>query len=227
MVSRKCWLIVGVLLSIANVSSGQSVAEASEKYWRDFELKRRRYAASRFQESEPGNRQIADEVDRRRSEDIGLGDDLTPDDQFDSESAPDRQVPRDDSGFVWPELSIREISIDPRIPSEKIPDDRSYMLSQKFSRGWGEFEAIGKNYRWQAPCIRYQPLYFEDVALERYGQCRSGFVQALASSGHFFKSAALLPFHLRHDPPYSCEYPLGYCRPGNCAPETQQRHSWR
>ena len=227
MVSRKCWLFVGLLVSFANVSLGQTVVETSEKYWRDFELKRRRYAASRYQETELGKRQTTDEVERSLSkEDADLLDDLAPE-QFGSESDSDQNDPESKSGFVWPELSIQEIRIDPRIPSEKIPEDRSYMLSQKFSRGWSDFVAIGKNYRWQAPCIRYQPLYFEDIALERYGQCRSGLVQAIASSGHFFKSAALLPFHMRHDPPYSCEYPLGYCRPGNCAPETYQRHSWR
>ena len=226
MVSPKCLLVVSLLLGAVNFTFAQSPAETSEKYWRDFELKRRRYASSRSQQDKQTTSLAGAELRRPQEFDVEeLG---NTENRFEDEQ---EDVGQNNNGgdnrFVWPELDIQEISIDPRIHSKKQPRDRAYMLSQKFSRSWNQFEAICKDYHWQAPCVRYQPLYFEDVALERYGQCRSGLGQVIASSGHFFKSAAFLPFHMRHDPPYSCEYPLGYCRPGNCAYETVQNHFWR
>ena len=44
------------------------------------------------------------------------------------------------------------------------------------------------------------------------------------SFGSFFASAMALPCQICQDPVFSCEYPLGYCRPGNLAPFTQKKY---
>ena len=84
--------------------------------------------------------------------------------------------------------------------------------------------ASNKLYAWAAPNIKHNPLYFEDVALERYGQTKGLFRQPVASGLHFLKSAAFLPYHSIYDPVHSCDGPLGYCRPGSHVNCVSQRH---
>jgi hypothetical protein len=214
LVSRPCWLIGGLVILFANICSAQQTSDNSAKHWNNSDTKSSPLAFRRIQSDDDGPATQGNSF------------------QSDDETAPgSNRKPSvlDQLGqtpFVWPRKSIREIGINPKDPEGKKPADRSFMLAEKFSRNWTEFETICKDYRWQSPGISYQPLYFEDVALERYGQSRPGFRQAMISYGHFFTSTALLPFHMRKDPPFSCEYPLGYCRPGNCAPKTHQKQFW-
>jgi len=126
----------------------------------------------------------------------------------------------------WPKLAITEISIDPRDLDSNVPRDRSEYLIQKQPRNWNTFECCEKIFMWQAPDIRHYPLYFENVGLERYGQSRNEFFQPAVSAVHFFSSAFLLPLHMRQDPAYSYDTPLGYCRPGNCTQRIYQRQFW-
>ncbi len=76
---------------------------------------------------------------------------------------------------------------------------------------------------WCAPNIRYQPLYFEDVGLERYGYQHGDLWQPACSALHFGASFTMLPFNLMRDKPGRCTYPLGYCRPGSCAPQIKDK----
>ncbi len=124
---------------------------------------------------------------------------------------------------TWSRKSIQEISIDIRETHAAAPQDRSSELNYG-SGDWTQFSASPKVFAWAAPDIRYQPLYFEDVALERYGQTGLINVQPIRSAAHFFKSVVFLPNHVLHDHPHSCEYPLGFCRPGSNVPCTQQIH---
>ncbi len=132
-----------------------------------------------------------------------------------------RQTLRD-----WPRQTIGEIPIDPRDLSSEVPEDRSAPLIDRFARHWSQFESTEKIYQWEAPNIYYRPLYFEDVALERYGQTPDDHWQTAISAAHFFSSACLLPLHMGYDPIRSCDYPLGYCRPGNCTNRIWQRQFW-
>ena len=70
---------------------------------------------------------------------------------------------------------------------------------------------------WRASALCHKPLYFEDVRLERYGHS-SGVMQPFYSGAHFFVNIAALPYNMALYPPYECRYPLGYYRPGVCAP---------
>ncbi|HXY35302.1 MAG TPA: hypothetical protein VEI07_13815 [Planctomycetaceae bacterium] len=81
-------------------------------------------------------------------------------------------------------------------------------------------------YTWQASNIFYQPLYFEDPDLERYGHAWPFFVQPVVSSLRFTVQAIGLPYQMTIDP-YCCRvYPLGYYRPGECAPKLFYQIPW-
>jgi len=71
---------------------------------------------------------------------------------------------------------------------------------------------------WKASALCHKPLYFEDVELERYGQTCSPLFQPLLSASKFFLTIPILPYKFGLEPPCECIYPLGYYRPGSCAP---------
>lgn len=75
---------------------------------------------------------------------------------------------------------------------------------------------------WKASALCHKPLYFEDVQLERYGHTRGPIVQPFVSGAHFFANVALVPYKMGINPPHECQYPLGYIRPGSCAPWMHQ-----
>lgn len=72
-------------------------------------------------------------------------------------------------------------------------------------------------YWWEASNICYNPLYFEDEHLERYGHTR-GCLQPLWSVGRFGVQLFGLPYQMTIDPVCKARYPLGYYRPGDCVP---------
>jgi hypothetical protein len=71
---------------------------------------------------------------------------------------------------------------------------------------------------WNASNVCSNTRYFEQVNLERYGHSAGPILQPVASSAHFFGSMFALPYKMGIHPPNECHYPLGYYRPGNCAP---------
>ncbi len=81
-------------------------------------------------------------------------------------------------------------------------------------------------YTWQASNIFYQPLYFEDPDLERYGHAWPFFVQPIVSSLRFTVQAIGLPYQSVIDPPCCRVYPLGFYRPGECAPKLIYQIPW-
>ena len=93
-------------------------------------------------------------------------------------------------------------------PPECTLGDAPYM-----PRMWGMTE-----YTWKAAGLCHKPLYFEEVALERYGHMTGPLTQPFVSGAHFFLTLPILPYKMGIDPPWECVYPLGYYRPGSCAP---------
>ncbi len=73
-------------------------------------------------------------------------------------------------------------------------------------------------FTWAAAATCHKPLYFEEVSLERYGHTAGPIMQPIVSSAHFFGNVFMLPYHAGLTPPNECVYPLGYYRPGDCAP---------
>ena len=73
-------------------------------------------------------------------------------------------------------------------------------------------------YLWKAAGLCHKPLYFEQVALERYGHSWGPYTQPIMSGVHFFGTLPILPYKMGLQTPNECVYTLGYYRPGNCAP---------
>lgn len=83
---------------------------------------------------------------------------------------------------------------------------------------WRQREFAPIKMTWKSSELMHKPLYFEDVALERYGHSAGPVVQPVLSTGHFFANIAVLPYKMGIHPMSECQYALGYYRPGNCAP---------
>ncbi len=77
-------------------------------------------------------------------------------------------------------------------------------------------------YTWNASGLCHKPLYFEQVAMERYGHTPSlrcgPLLAPIVSGAHFFATVPILPYKMGVNPPWECQYSLGYYRPGSCAP---------
>ena len=72
---------------------------------------------------------------------------------------------------------------------------------------------------WEPTNFYYYPLYFADPALERYGHTYHPIVQPVASLARAGVQFVLLPYQMTITPPCKQEYPLGWYRPGECAPK--------
>lgn len=107
---------------------------------------------------------------------------------------------------------------DPRLCPEEfreecpLEEDREFLTS-------AERAFPNMNYMWCASNLYHNPLYFEDVQLERYGHVKCNeFTQSFVSVGKFGAQLIGLPYQMALDNPHDCRYALGYYRPGDCAP---------
>jgi hypothetical protein len=82
-------------------------------------------------------------------------------------------------------------------------------------RGWGSM-----SYSWEAPAVKYSPLYFEQPQLERYGNEFCLGMQPLISGLGFFLTIPSLPYQMGIEGNGICAevYDLGYERPESCVP---------
>jgi len=85
---------------------------------------------------------------------------------------------------------------------------------------------ISSTVQWKASGACHNPLYFEQVQLERYGHETGPLLQPLISSAHFLLTIPMMPYKMAINPPNECQYALGYYRPGNCAPYMLQPFPW-
>lgn len=87
----------------------------------------------------------------------------------------------------------------------------------------------GDIYSWSAPAFYHNPLYFEQVNLERYGQGTYPCLQPAASGAMFFATIPILPYKIGAKHWNERVHTLGHYRPGNRNP--YQIHyspfSWR
>jgi hypothetical protein len=81
-------------------------------------------------------------------------------------------------------------------------------------------------FHWEACHLVHQPLYFEDVALERYGQGFSPILQPVVSGARFVAGVATLPYRIGVDAPCELIYTLGHERPGDCVPSVCEQLPW-
>ncbi len=122
---------------------------------------------------------------------------------------------------VWPQKSILEIDVNPHDPSEKKPPDKSAaIIDSAPNLHWFNSPHPSQTVFWKAPNIQYQQLYFEDAALERYGQTPWGNLDVARTGVLFFGDLLALPHNANRRNPNSCDTPLGFSRPGSPAPAT-------
>ncbi len=134
-------------------------------------------------------------------------------DEFD-DGEDDSPIARPEFG-PWPSKSIQAVRLDMVEYDAEAPEDRASKLFESSRRFDGNIAATDKVFAWAAPNIKYQPLYFEDVALERYGQTKGLVKQPFVSAGRFLADKLLLVPRAMRVCPHSCDSPLGYCRPGS------------
>jgi len=94
-----------------------------------------------------------------------------------------------------------------------IPSECSLGNDPVIDRDW-----VASTMTFKASGLCHKPLYFEDVNLERYGHTAGPILQPALSGAHFFMNVVALPYNMGINPPTECRYPLGYYRPGDCAP---------
>jgi hypothetical protein len=125
------------------------------------------------------------------------------------------------------EKDLRCVRADISVGEAKVPEDapgKTFLpmgdppAGVVAARGWPGFL-----YQWEAPSVRYRPLYFEEVNLERYGYSRRPRCQSVVSGARFFATVPMLPYRMMAEPPREGVYPLGHYRPGSCVPSQVHR----
>jgi hypothetical protein len=113
------------------------------------------------------------------------------------------------------EISLNVLGKPESAPPILEPDSLPLEVGRQ-TRGFSE-----QLFEWRASGLSHYPLYFEDVALERYGQTRC--LQPAWSGVRFFGAVPLLPYKMGLDCPHERIYTLGYARPGDAAPPVRER----
>ena len=165
---------------------------------------------------------IDDSDTASEASDLTLDDDDSDDDETGEDDSGDQQI-KPDAGPAVISTDTRSLRVNIAETNDTAPEDQSNQLMAQ-SQGHAQIPSE-KRFAWAAPDIRYQPLYFENVPHERYGQTPEGceLRQTVLSTVHFFGSAALLPYKLIDQHRHSCDGPLGFCRPGSESPFVWQQ----
>jgi hypothetical protein len=79
------------------------------------------------------------------------------------------------------------------------------------------------HYCWEPTNLYHNPVYFEDVELERYGHTRHYMVQPVCSVTKFCMQFLMLPYQMSIYPTWDRQYSLGYYRPGESVPYRYQQ----
>ena len=125
--------------------------------------------------------------------------------------------------LVGPNLMTAPPIVDRDGSRQELPEARGLRLLSQVpqmnqtmgaGRGW---EPI--SYSWEAPALKYNPLYFEDPQLERHGN-EIAYIQPAISAGRFFATIPTLPYQMAIEDNGICHtvYDLGNDRPGDCVP---------
>lgn len=120
----------------------------------------------------------------------------------------------------WSSKPLAAVSLDIRPPAGELPESvapfpqppQAAPLVPVGPRPWS-----GSLVTWQASWLCHQPLYFQEVAAERYG-AYCPYVQPLISGADFFARFPALPVMVLKHNPCECVYTLGYGRPGTPPP---------
>jgi len=121
---------------------------------------------------------------------------------------------------------LEDISIDATPSEGPLPLDCStnlffradaYNQGMPVTRQWARTE-----FNWQASLLAHQPLYWDDVPLERYGQTLHPILQPAISTARFFGTFTVIPYKIGVNRTHDLVYTLGKYRPGSPAPRVWQ-----
>ncbi len=118
---------------------------------------------------------------------------------------------------------IQAISIGIEPSGDSLPIDYSAELFAETSDSYANRDWAVLQFHWKASELIFQPPYWEDTPLERYGQTASPKLQPVISGAHFFGSFMILPYKIGIDRTHDHISTLGYYRPGSAAPCVRQR----
>jgi len=116
--------------------------------------------------------------------------------------------------------TIAAVSLDISPPEGALPEDHAGVVFASLDprahlpgthRPWGTAD-----FHWNASLLNHQPLYFEDVNLERHGFSH-GHWQPFISGAKFFATLPALPYLMTARPPQVPRYTLGETKPGSHA----------
>ncbi len=102
------------------------------------------------------------------------------------------------------------------VPSDLAADEFAEFGMQRHVMGTSRYDAP-LNCRWRSPAFCHRALYFEQVALERYG-ITNKVAQPLLSGARFYGTVPLLPVLCIKDLAQCRLSTLGYSRPGSPLP---------
>ena len=163
---------------------------------------------------------LADDLEDDLARPFGRGDTIARTDDADRRNAREVEASRDACAQELAKLRANRLAtVDLSIGIAGVPgEDFPYVCSIDDGtigapRCWAEI-----TYMWKASALCHKPLYFEDVALERYGHSWGPFLQPIMSGAHFFGRLPVLPYCMGLKTPGECVYTLGHYRPGSCAP---------
>jgi hypothetical protein len=108
---------------------------------------------------------------------------------------------------------LNKITYDIKAATGDFPHECGIGSEAFVPRNWPEL-----TYAWKAAATCHKPLYFEQVAPERYGHTWGPILEPIIEGAHFFVTIPLLPYEMGVELPNECIYSLGYYRPGDCAP---------
>lgn len=86
--------------------------------------------------------------------------------------------------------------------------------------------AAFKCVHWRPSMICHQPLYYQEIMLERHGHDRWGLLQPIASGVRFYSTIGLIPYLSVLRAPCENYYALGHYRAGTCVPKLRDHLPW-
>jgi hypothetical protein len=121
---------------------------------------------------------------------------------------------------------ITAVSLNIAPPAGELPPDRAetrFAIAGTRTHLPGTYRTqCSTDFYWHASLLNHQPLYFEDVNLERHG-FSWGLLQPAVSAAKFFGTIPALPYLMCAQPPQTTRYTLGESRPGSQAPYVHER----
>jgi hypothetical protein len=125
---------------------------------------------------------------------------------------------------------ITKMTIDTRVrPDPKVTDEKSQQPKDEAAplfRQFGEerdYMRVGdvwldEGFFLEPARFCHQPLYFEEINLERYGTCARPLLQPVISGARFFATVPALPYLMTVHRPRACCYETSACLAGRPAP---------